>query len=862
MLVETKQRLEKLQKLLKAEKIQPVTAKRAAELFKKVFTTIQDPVKGLSKFRTKYPKYFTTITQEGTLSADGQKLKKYLEKTHKNLTEDLLTSSSELNKKAKTNLKAGTLFRLVERFNKGKKNKFVLRGKVGTSEIDPIYASSKKFKEYYDNLEDYPKFEEAKPYQKLNAHNSFLRRASSKIDPNFPLTTEEFVNKIGGIKAKTIPSYVISTGTRKSSVGDYIRENFKYKRRGSKELRWKEPSDTSIRQWNRFLNSRILKKSTVDNVQTLYNDKNIYKAIFKDKRLPTLGEVQTALNIKSPTSAAYSMSILARKLKGEQFKTPINIPLNVVAGKRILNQIGDLGTRDAYRTAFYNAALSNIDDYYRKQGATSLKQFKTDFNNELKSLLSLKKKQKVPFSVNEVIGISTGEMRGLQPYSAFVDITERNINEKALAQYQGKLSRKIGEIQDIFADRTLSEAEKVTRAQAKADKLKNTKGFKNLTEAQKASLGLAEIKIGTEIDPKIYSPEQLARYKKMGLDIQAMTDREGFYIDTKGRKPFFEVSEQSFKNTILKAARTNKGGVCEIFRAEGGRIGFAAGSSCVKQMELAFNNDPVKLSQDINKLPEQSGPINKVKNAATKFLTAIKENPNILKSRFGALAALGVGTVAAGVGAGALVKQFRNDDPSTYLTNDSQMEGMIIADVEQKGEEVDDNILLDNQFKLELAGAAALTAPIAKGVYQTARGVGEAGPLPEGVGRTRAALGLSKGVLGKGLWALGAPIVALPSTVGYIAQDVRAGKDAEEIATNPLNYLGAAFMNPAVKALGKAGASRGLLGIASLGLAGTAAAPLLPALSIGAGLATLGTLGYQGYKLFTGKDRSDEDFFR
>ena len=132
----------------------------------------------------------------------------------------------------------------------------------------------------------------------------------------------------------------------------------------------------------------------------------------------------------------------------------------------------------------------------------------------------------------------------------------------------------------------------------------------------------------------------------------------------------------------------------------------------------------------------------------------------------------------------------------------------------------------------------------------------------EGKGVFRSAFGLGEGVLGKGLWALGAPIVALPSTVGYIAQDVRAGKDAEEIATNPLNYLGAAFMSPAVKALGKAGASRGLLGIASLGLAGTAAAPLLPALSIGAGLATLGTLGYQGYKLFTGKDRADEDFFR
>ena len=100
------------------------------------------------------------------------------------------------------------------------------------------------------------------------------------------------------------------------------------------------------------------------------------------------------------------------------------------------------------------------------------------------------------------------------------------------------------------------------------------------------------------------------------------------------------------------------------------------------------------------------------------------------------------------------------------------------------------------------------------------------------------------------------------TTVGYIARDIRTGKDAEEIATNPLNYLGAAFMNPGEKALGRAGASRGLLGIASHDLAGTAAAPLLAPLSIGAGLAALGTLGYPGYKAVTGKNRSDEEFFR
>ena len=351
----------------------------------------------------------------------------------------------------------------------------------------------------------------------------------------------------------------------------------------------------------------------------------------------------------------------------------------------------------------------------------------------------------------------------------------------------------------------------------------------------------------------INNPELQKTFKEAGVSFKNLASKE---------KLITRMADNFLKYRADVLADAERGGaVCQIFRKAGGRIGFQVGGNpgCVGEVEEALKRNPKKFAQDMNKT---EGVASTIKDKGTKFLTALKENPNLLKGGLAGKIALGLGTVAAGAGAGALVKQFRNDDPSTYLTNEGQMEGMIISDVEDRGEYVENNLLLDNQFKVELAGAAALTAPIAGKVYRTARGVGEAGPLPEGVGRTRAALGLSKGVLGKGLWALGAPIVALPSTVGYIAQDVRAGKDAEEIATNPLNYLGAAFMSPAVKALGKAGASRGLLGIASLGLAGTAAAPLLPALSIGAGLATLGTLGYQGYKLFTGKDRADEDFFR
>ena len=815
MLIETKKRLERLEKRLQAEKTQPVPIKRATELFKKVFTTIKDPIKGLSKFRKKYPKYFKTITQEGSISVDGQKLKNYLEKTHKNLTKNLVTSSSKLNEKAKTNLKNATLAGLVRRFNKGKKNKFILRGKVGTSNIDPIYANSKKFKEYYDNLEGYPKFEEAEPYQKKNAYQAFLKRASSKIDPNFPLTTEEFVNKIGGIKAKTIPSYLISTGKRQSSVGDYIRENFKYKRRGGAELRWKEPSDTAIRQWNRFLNSRILKQSTVDNVETLFKNEGIRETIFTKKQLPSLEDVQKALNTKSPATAAYSMSILARKLKGEQFRTPIDIPLNVVVGKRILNQIGDLGPRDAYRTAFYNAALSNVDGYYRNKGATSLKQFKTDFNNELKSLLSLGKNQKVPFSVNEVIGISTGEMRGLQPYSAFVDVTERNINEKALAQYQGKLSKKIGEIQDIFADPTLSEAEKVTRAQAKADILKNTEGFKNLTEAQKASLGLAEIKIGTKIDPKIYSPEQLARYKEMGLDIQGMADREGFYIDTKGRRPFFEVSKARLKQVAYDLTKEEQRYVCGLLNKGG-----LAVPGCAK----AIDENPVKFSQIVSEAPETSTAMQKLKAAATGFL----KSPGVKRFTLAG---------AAGAGVQAVVKEFSNDDPTTYLSNEDQQKNMLVDMVTQPiAPDFERPDILDYQLPAvgaSIAGATAISAP---STIKASRS--------RGLGVERKGIAKTAGrVLGRGLGVAASPGVLAPLAAMDIASQVAEGDSVSDLATDPLNYLYPAFADQTPKLT--RGLPSALRGIASLGMSPAALRVLSRAGILGFGA----SLGLQGMKL-------------
>ena len=738
--------------------------------------------------------------------------------------------------------------------------------KAGVSKYDKPYNNSVKFKNFYNQKYDTPwkdiQLTRKGNNQKANAYNRFLRNQELlKKSKGFDLTPEEMAKKLN-IKLSSLRTYESNPDANTSS--QFIKDNIKKIRTvANKEavVRYKDPGKNILKNWNTLQDSPQISSAMVDNIKEY--DKLFRKKLKDTKKLPDIGEVIQKTSMSTPTTIANTEALYSRLLRGEKFRTNINIAKDAVLGKKIIDELGINSTNNARRSAFYNLALDNVNKLY-PQASGTLGDFKEAFRNELKKTLGLKKGQVVPFSINEVISLSAGESRAIQPFSVFVDAVETTVNKNELRNYQGQFSKKVKIIDKLLTDKNPDKVEAKRIAgllDANRTSLINQLTKKGFTTTQIDQLNLPDIKIGKTIDPKIYSPATLKRYKEAGLNIPQFAKDRGFYVDVKKAKPFWE---SNVKNTLVELAKNNTGNVCNIFKgkiafsADGGRIGFSGG--CASEMADALQKDAKGTLQSVNKT---DGIVPKAKNAATKFLTAIKENPNIFKSRFGTLAAAGVGAVAAGVGTGALVKQFRNDDPSTYLTNDSQMEGMIVSDVEQKGKEVDDNILLDNQFKLELAGAAGLTAPIAKGVYQTARGVGEAGPLPEGRGRFMSALGLNKGVLGKGLWALGAPAIAIPSTIGYIAQDVREGKDAGEIATNPLNYLGAAFMNPAVKALGKAGASRGLLGIASLGLAGTAAgAVALPAISIGAGLATLGTLGYQGYKLFTGKDRSDEDFFR
>jgi hypothetical protein len=246
--------------------------------------------------------------------------------------------------------------------------------------------------------------------------------------------------------------------------------------------------------------------------------------------------------------------------------------------------------------------------------------------------------------------------------------------------------------------------------------------------------------------------------------------------------------------------------ICTITKAEGGSV-----DACVERVA----QEPEKFANKFKSLTAESGPLAKVKNAALGFL----KSPGL--RTFGI-----AGTVGA-VGA-QVVKEFRNDDPTSYLSNEDQQKSMLVSmATDPITTEFDRPAILDYQLPAlgaTVAGATALGAPSTiKASRSRALGVEK-----KGLTRTGAR------VLGRGLGLAATPAALLPFAAADLAGQIAEGDSAVDIATDPINYIAPIFadktdkitrgLNPTLRKLsrlnlGKAalrGISRG--GIAGLGL--------------------------------------------
>ena len=205
--------------------------------------------------------------------------------------------------------------------------------------------------------------------------------------------------------------------------------------------------------------------------------------------------------------------------------------------------------------------------------------------------------------------------------------------------------------------------------------------------------------------------------------------------------------------------------------AEGGRIGYALGSGTINCVNTKLTNDPVQSSL---KLRAAEG-IGKVRGAATNFLK--------LLGRGGVKAAPYAALAAVGAAAEPLVKQFHIDDRTTYLTDENQMKGMLLATLEGEPPKVDEEIL-KWQYPGQIAGAAT-AVPGSKALYKArTSGIGKAA-----MGAPRAALG----PVGKVLAGTFSPLAVAATLPLKIAAQRSGGTDYGDIATDPTNWMGPAF---------------------------------------------------------------------
>ena len=245
---------------------------------------------------------------------------------------------------------------------------------------------------------------------------------------------------------------------------------------------------------------------------------------------------------------------------------------------------------------------------------------------------------------------------------------------------------------------------------------------------------------------------------------------------------FSESSKQANKqlNNFIKTAQGSPTACKAVLnKLVGGGV-----AGCVEEIK----RNPTAAAEKISELKPTSAALGKVKNAATTFLNFAAKGKGF---------AIGAGL---GVGGGALVKKFMNDDPSTYLTNDAQANAMILDTLDQKEREQRMEAIGDAPELLDearIGGELAVTGaaiPGASSVYQARRKPFTR--IVDGVKKTRPAMGPARaalGPVGKALSGFATPLGIAALTPLNVASSLYQGDSGYEIATDPLNYLAPAL---------------------------------------------------------------------
>ena len=401
-------------------------------------------------------------------------------------------------------------------------------------------------------------------------------------------------------------------------IGEKFRELFKpvvLKNRGT--FYDSTNINKKIEKFKNFTDRPMLHKTSVARANLLASDPEIQNLLeAKDKSLFNTDEgLKKALKVlgkgSTPHEAAHAITVLARAYNGEKFRG-LDIKPNKTKGKFIINNIAKLQYDNPWTTGLYDEGLRQVDrDLGNK--VNTFKNFKVAYRDKLQNLLKeygIKEK----FNINEITSVKASANNKIAPYAAFVDLTQADINQKALSGFQGDLSKTLSYI-DRNKNNQAKILEKIEKFNTGTRKKRIDSLVKEFGEGAK-DVRFAEIIPGTNVE-SIYAKGDLDRWKTKGLDLQKLADEKGYFLDVKGARPYFEVTSDDLKKSVEGLVNKAEGlsepdkiKVCN-FLSNGGLPG-----DCAR----AIRQDPNKAAQIISKIPADTEKLQEVKVAAQEVI--------------------------------------------------------------------------------------------------------------------------------------------------------------------------------------------------------------------------------------------------
>ena len=504
-------------------------------------------------------------------------------------------------------------------------------------------------------------------------------------------------------------------------------------------------------------------KETVEGIKKFYNDPTFRKYIRKGEFIPDSVLEEKGIGRNQAANLTFR---LAQHLNGKKFENvDVNLPVNKSIAAKLFKKISKAPFGNPYQQTAYKEAQNIITnelgkDYFGKKNMETMKrEARRILNREGIPTFNPTKKGSVGFNINEIIGTRTGsEVKGLAPYSQFMNVMEGNLNTRAYAKFVGEFKKFNNRMQtenkaDVIKDYT----------KYKKEFLKKNKGLSN-SDLPSLSLKNPE---------QVYGKKRITALADQGLDLNKSFKDIGYTIGTGKVRTLKEFTTGKEISSLLQAVKNAPQACRKILNYSTGGIS----TTCAAAIEA----DPIKAATALEEIKPTSAALGKVRNAATTFL------------KFAGKGKAFAVTAGVGAGAGALVKAFRNDDPETYLTNDKQANAMILDTADQLEREErqaqvgDAPELLDESAIGAELGLAAAAVPGSKKLFDARK--------KKGFGAVRAGLG----PVGKALSGFATPLGIAATTPLNVARQVYEGESAEDIATDPLNYLGPAFAGTLTK---------------------------------------------------------------